>query len=361
MDRVLLTHAIMFLVFFALMASNPYVLREAHVYGSALIGVAAGGASLASLLSKLLSAKKGLRAKYGLEGASLVLLASSYLPLFGYPGFVLYMIATEVSLALLIVITLVVVAESVEPHKLGFHYAVRGTVMSVAAFFGPIVGGLAYSSYGLFGACSVRALAASALYFVQKPLRGYVVKGSKGGKLSRRWFLAYLTSFFLASALLIVSTYLPPYQASVKSSYLSTTYFFSGRAVGSGSVRMLGGIVADVYPTLIFVPALIMLLGTFVAVYAVKPLISALAGFFVGSAWGLASPSLLSIAAKESEKGKSMSLFVTGWDVASIVMVPLAGSFGSYELSLRFASACALVALFISLVLSLEISRSSGK
>ena len=358
MNQILISHAIVFLLFFSMMSSNPYVLRDAHVYGSALIGLAAGAASLASLTSKLALSKKGIRAKYGLEAASLVILATSFLPLLGYAGFLAFMVLSEISFALILIITLVVVAERADPSKLGFHYAVRGIILSAASFVAPLVGGAAYAAYGLEGALGVRALSALALYFVQKPLRGYVVKVGEGFNLSRRWFFAYLTSFFLASSLLIISTYLPPYQAAMGASYLSTTYFFSGRALGSGSVRLLGGLIADVAPHLVFLPPLVMLVASFLALNALQPYLSGLAGFLVGSSWGLASPSLLATAARESEKGKSMSLFTTGWDLASITMVPLAGALGSYHVSLTFAAVTASGALLTSIILSLEMRAS---
>ncbi|NPA85696.1 MAG: MFS transporter [Crenarchaeota archaeon] len=354
MSTVALSHIIVFLLFFSVMSSAPYVLREAHLYGSAAIGTAVGAASLASLGTKLFTSKKGVRAKYGLEWASLLVLLSSFFPVLGYGGFFAFMVLTEVAFALILIITLVVVAEVVEPSRLGFHYAVRGMILSLAAFLAPLAGGLAYSAYGLLGALGVRAASAALLYVVQKPLRGYVIKVGSGFSLSRRWALAYLTSFFLASSFLIISTYLPPYQASAGSSYLSTTYFFSGRALGSGAVRYLGGVIADAAPYLIFVPSLVMLWASIMAVGALDPLLSGATGFLVGSSWGLASPALLATAAKESEKGKSVSLFITGWDVASMTAVPLAGYLGSYQLSLSSSVVAALAALAASLALSYE-------
>ncbi len=357
MRALVISHLLMFTLMFVFMGSDPYILRHAHVYGSAAIGVASGLASLASFSSKIATAVRGLRSEVGAALSSSLILLASPLPLFGYYGFVAYMILTNMAFAIMVVSTLVVVAEAVDPSRLGFHYALRGVLMSVGGIAGPFVGAYLYSAMGLIGIALFQASSSLVMLSMALGLRGFGIKASSGLGFSKGWTLAYLTSLFLASSFMIISTYLPPYQASLGISLGATSSYFSSRAFGSLLGRFPGGIMFDKGLALFFLPSLIMLIASLLAPHALTLSYSALVGFLVGFSWGIASPMLLSLAALESEKGKSMSLFVTGWDVASMTIVPLAGSLGSYSKSLQFSVLTSLLALALSAALSLHARR----
>ncbi len=357
MIALVISHLLMFMLMFVFMGSDPYILRHAHVYGSAAIGVASGLASLASMLSKIATALKGLRSDLGSRVASSLILLASPLPLLGYYGFVLYMILSNTAFALTVVSTLVVVAEAVEPGRLGFHYALRGILMSVGGILGPFVGAFIYSSLGLIGIALFQATSSVIMFIMSKGLKGFEVKASSTLEFSKEWTLAYLTSLFLASSFMIISTYLPPYQASLGIALVATSSYFSSRALGSLLGRMPGGFMFDKGLTFFFIPSIIMLMASLLAPQALSASTSALVGFLVGFGWGIASPMLLSLAALESKKGNSLSLFVTGWDVATMFIVPLAGSLGSYDKSLSFSILTSTLALFLSALLSLQARR----
>ncbi|ABU81481.1 MFS transporter [Ignicoccus hospitalis] len=360
MNPLLKSHLLAFFLFLSASSSDPYVLREAHVYGSLSVGLASGLASLVGLASKLTMFKRGLSPGMASSAPALMILAYPT-ALLGLPGFFAYLMLTNVAFAIILVLSLTVVAEEAPPNKLGFHYALRGIALSAASFLGPLVGGLAYSALGLPGSLAVGAAASAVTFAIQRTLMGYSFKGGGGWSFSPSWALAYATSFFLASTVLIISTYLPPYQASRGSGYLATTYFFSGRALGSGSTRVLGGIIADAAPRLIAVPPLLALAASRLALNALEPSAAAVAGFFTGGSWGLASPTLLSIAAREKEKGKSMSLFTTAWDLANVTSVPLAGAAGSFEASLSLSTATASMALVSAALLAASRKINPGR
>ncbi len=357
MKALVISHLLMFTLMFVFMGSDPYILRHAHVYGSIAIGIASGLASLASFSSKIATALRGLKSEVGIILSSSLILIASPLPLLGYYGFIAYMIITNIAFAITVVSTLIVVAEAASPDKLGFHYALRGVLMSIGGIAGPFVGAYLYSSMGLVGIALFQASSALVMLSMALELKGFGVKASSGLGFSKGWTLAYLTSIFLASSFMIISTYLPPYQASLGISLGATSSYFSSRALGSLMGRFPGGIMFDKGLAIFFLPSLVMLMASLLAPQALTLSYSALVGFLVGFSWGIASPMLLSLATLESEKGKSMSLFVTSWDVASMTIVPLAGSLGSYSKSLQSAVATSLAALALSLPLSLHARR----
>ncbi len=357
MRALVISHLLMFMLMLVFMGTDPYILRHAHVYGSIAIGIASGLASLASFSSKIATALRGLRSEVGATLSSSLIFLASPLPLLGYYGFVSYMVLSNAAFAIMVVSTLVVVAEAVEPSKLGFHYALRGVLMSIGGIIGPFVGACLYSTMGLRGIALFQAISSLVMSSMAFGLKGFGVRPSTGLGFSKSWSLAYITSLFMASSFMIISTYLPPYQASLGITLAATSSYFSSRALGSLLGRFPGGMMFDKGLTLFFIPSLIMLLASLMASSALNLSSSALVGFLVGFSWGIASPMLLSLAAMESEKGKSMSLFVTGWDVANMVIVPIAGSLGSYDRSLQFSVIVSLISLISSSALSFHARR----
>ncbi|UXD22694.1 hypothetical protein IPA_07425 [Ignicoccus pacificus DSM 13166] len=347
--EVLASHAVMFFAFLSYTMARPYVLRYAEGFGGALIGFAVALGSVAAVLYKVFGVSKLSSDSSKLIALGAMLFALSYLlPLLGLGGYVLYEILNNLAFSIVLISTLVIVAELAEPSRLGFHYGIRGTALSIAGTLGPMLGVILYSYFKLPGVLLSASLVSLIMIALANSAKGVRVHGEGEFKVSKRWLAAFFSSFFMASSFLIISTYLPPYQASKGIPHEVTSAFFSARAIGSGIVRVPAGILADKASVAIVIPPLLAVLASSLSIKALNISFSSLTGFLIGMAWGITSPTVLSTAGREKQKSKSFGFFTVGWDIANLTVVPLVGAISgnNYSLALTSSIVTSVVAFF---------------
>jgi hypothetical protein len=263
---------------------------------------------------------------------------------------------------MILIATLVTVAERAESSKLGFHYGVRGTALSVAGTLGPVAGIILYSKFGLFGVLIASSLISLLLLVLLNTMRGVKVHGKGEFKVSSSWMAAFISSFLMASSFLIISTYLPPYQASLGVPHEASSAFFSARAIGGGIVRIPAGLLADRASLAITLPPILATLASLFSVKATNTTLSSLTGLLIGMAWGITSPTVLSTAGKEKQKSKSFGFFTVAWDLANLSSVSLAGLIAGNNFSIALLSSLMISSLALTSFLWLHSSlkRSSA-
>jgi len=353
---------VMLVTFLTFTMSRPYVLRYAKGFGGTVIGLAVALNSLASITFKVLGTSRVNMDSAKLSVLGGVLLSLSYLlPIFGVVGYLFYEIFNGLAFSMILIVTLVVVAELAEPSRLGFHYGIRGTALSAAGFVGPLIGILLYDSGGLLWVLLASSIFSLLLIPISLNMGGVRIYGGGDFKVSRRWVWAFLTSLLLASSFLIISTYLPPYQALKGVPHEVTSLFFSARALGSGVVRMPAGILADRASIAIAFPPVLAVLASALSSNALNAATSSLVGLLIGAAWGLTSPVVLSTAGRERQKTKSFGLFTVGWDIAQLTVVPFAGFLANNSYSRALSIALVTSALSSLTFLSLYMSIRKGE
>ncbi len=339
-----LSYIIILLTFMASINATPVILREAEVYGSAVIGLSLSLATLFSLLLKTLGVRVFMYdlAKVAFIGA-IIMAISFWLYPFGPLGFALYAILNDIGFMILVVVTLIMVAEYAEENKLGFAYGVRGAVISLGAVIGSLMSPILYSM-GVIEVLITSTLLLIVVAFMSLRIRARSVQSKGKWSFRKRWLFAYLSSLFVAGAFQIISTYLPPYHKVEKVPYLYTSLFYTARGVAGGALRIPAGVLSDLNVPVYLLAPFFMIGASLAAIHSSQIyLLSPLAGVLVGSAWGISSPKMLSIASREEDKRSSMSFYTTNWDIASIVFLPLAGFIASWGYEYAF---------FLSLILS---------
>ncbi len=357
--EVLASHAAMFITFLTYTMTKPYVLRAAESYGGALIGFASAIGSISAMAYKVFGVQKlAADSSTLLIAASLIAFVSFPLPLLGPAGYVAYEALNNFAFAIVLIDTLVVVAERTDPARLGFQYGIRGAALSLAGTIGPMLGVLLYTLGRLPAVLWTASLTSLLLILISRYLGGVLIHGKGEFNVSKRWLSAFFSSLLLASSFLIISTYLPPYQASIGIPHEVTSAFYSARAVGSGIVRIPAGMLADKASALISIPPLLAIIAASLSTHATTLSLSSLAGFLIGMSWGIASPVVLSTAGREKQKSKSLGLFTIGWDIANLTIVPLVGAISgnNYSIALSFSIVTSIMAIipFVMLYKSLR-------
>ncbi len=343
-----LSYLIILLTFMASINATPVILREAEAYGSTIIGLSLSLATLFSLILKTVGVKmfKYDLSKVAFLGA-LLMAISFWLYNFGPLGFVLYAILNDVGFMILVVVTLIIVAEHAEESKLGFSYGVRGAVISLGAVIGSLISPVLYS-VGIFEVIlfSTSLLLLVALLSLQIKVKS--VEGENKWVFKKRWLFAYLSSLLIAGAFQVISTYIPPYHKVEEVPYLYTSLFYTARGVAGGMLRIPAGVLSDLNVPVYVLAPFLMIGASILAIYSSQVyLLSPLAGALVGSAWGLSSPKMLSIVSKEEDKRSSMSFYTTNWDIASIIFLPVAGYVSSSDYRHAFLLSLALTVMAI--------------